>query len=706
MSDSQDSLHFLDYWRVISSRKEIVIAVSLLVVVAGVVATYAMPKVYMASAVIKVQEESNDVDVFSQQMMRYDPLFLRTQFEIIQSRPILEGVIKRTGLDRDLAEARGTTHRLPAEQLEDAYDMLSKSMKVQQYRDTNLIEIQIYFAEPKDKARVKAAEVANRIEEVFRLERSSKSRRTRDGAMKVLRASWEEQETRVIEAEAEVARIRREKKINTLGGGSSANSRASLAQLTLMHLEEMRLVASQEVAEQKSRSDLVQSLPPDELLAAAPYLMRDVITAELVASKRRAEIGLSRLLGTYGSKHPDVMTARTEIAEISAKIDDALAGLRTGVRANLEAAQAKYATLETELADRTAIQRERQTEDYTDFDKANERLARARKIRDALEMRYLQEQIENRIPKTTVELIEPARVPDEDDFVSPNFSLNVLLSIFVGLCAGVGLAYFVEYLDTSVKTIEDIESALGLPVLGVIPQKVRPMSEAGANPNHAEFYRVLRTNLMFSDKFGEGSKAVCFTSGSMGEGKSLTLFNLAHTTASLGDRVIVVDSDLHRPRQHKMFDVPNKRGLANVLIGEATLDEVINKDVFPNLDFLSSGSLDSGVHGLLDTQRVRALVKELKESYDMVFFDAPPIIGVSDAAVLAREVDGVMLLIQHRKYPKALSIRAKGMLTNMGANVLGVVLNNINISKDQSYYYYHQNYYQADYTTKQRSRKG
>ena len=147
-------------------------------------------------------------------------------------------------------------------------------------------------------------------------------------------------------------------------------------------------------------------------------------------------------------------------------------------------------------------------------------------------------------------------------------------------------------------------------------------------------------------------------------------------------------------------------GLANVLIGEATLDEVINKEVFPNLDFLPSGKLDSGVHGLLDTQRVRSLVKDLKGRYDMVFFDAPPIIGVSDASVLAREVDGVMLLIQHRKYPKALSMRAKGMLTNMGANVLGVVLNNINISKDQSYYYYHQNYYQSDYTTKPRSRKG
>jgi len=129
---------------------------------------------------------------------------------------------------------------------------------------------------------------------------------------------------------------------------------------------------------------------------------------------------------------------------------------------------------------------------------------------------------------------------------------------------------------------------------------------------------------------------------------------------------------------------------------------VIQEGVFHNLDFLPSGKLDSGVHGLLDTQRMRALVKELSIRYDRVFFDAPPIIGVSDASVLAREVDGVMLLIQHRKYPKAISDRAKGMLDNMGANLMGVVLNNINVSRDQSYYYYHQYYYQSDYTTKPR----
>jgi succinoglycan biosynthesis transport protein ExoP len=336
-------------------------------------------------------------------------------------------------------------------------------------------------------------------------------------------------------------------------------------------------------------------------------------------------------------------------------------------------------------------------EAYQKYAVAKEMLARSTRLRDALEMRYLQEQIKLRIPKSTVEVISSAQVPEADEYVSPNMPLNIVLSLLLGLAAGVGLAYFVEYLDTSVKTIEDIETTLGLPVLGVIPQKVRPLSEPNANAAHAEFYRVLRTNTLFSDRF-EGGKALCLTSGSMGEGKSLTLYNLAYVSAELGERTILVDSDLHRPRQHKMFGVENDLGLANVLIGERDLDEVVHKSVHPNLDFLPSGKLDSGVHGLLDTQRMRALVVTLKERYDRIYFDAPPVIGVSDAAVLAREVDGVLLLIQHRKYPKALSMRAKGMLDNMGANTMGVVLNNINVSKDQSYYYYHHYYYQSEYT--------
>jgi succinoglycan biosynthesis transport protein ExoP len=699
MSDTQESLHFLDYWRVISSRKEILISVSLLVVITGVIITYAMPKVYMASAVIRVQEESPDVSVFSPEMMRFDPLFLRTQFEIIQSRPIIEEVVRRRELDRKLSRAYGYEQLSPQDRLDRTVKIVSKLMNVQQYRDTNLIEIQMSLAEPKADATHEAAEAANMIAQVFREQTASRSRKATEAALDALYDAFQEQDQRLAKAEEEVERIRSEYKIDVVD--PQVGSGASLDKMTLTMLEELRIRASQAVAEAEARHTLVQSLADEKLIEAAQYLVNDQSIPVLVAEKRKAEVDLSQLGETYGPNHPDVVRVKRVIDSLDSKIEDALNGLKTGVLANFRAAQAKLAIIKTELMTRRDTEREAEAGSYREFSRAIDARDHVKKIRDALEMRYFQEQIELRIPKTLVELVSPAKAPNSGDYVSPNFLLNILLSIIVGLGAGVGLAYFVEYLDTSVKTIEDIERSMSVPVLGVIPQKVRPLNEEGANPAHAESYRILRTNIQFSQKFKDG-KTLCFTSGSMGEGKSLTMFNLAYVCSQLGDRVIMIDSDLHRPRQHRMFGVPNKVGLANVLIGEVEIDDVIHKDAFPNLDFMPSGKLDSGVHGLLDTQRMRALIAELGDRYDRVFFDAPPIIGVSDASVLAREVDGVMLLIQHRKYPKAISDRAKGMLDNMGANLMGVVLNNINVSRDQSYYYYHQYYYQSDYTTKPR----
>jgi len=263
----------------------------------------------------------------------------------------------------------------------------------------------------------------------------------------------------------------------------------------------------------------------------------------------------------------------------------------------------------------------------------------------------------------------------------------------LGLASGISLAYFVEYVDTSVKTVEDVERFMKQSVLGVIPQRVKAFVEKTAEGAHAEAYRMLRTSVEVSERFKNG-KTLCITSGSVGEGKSLTVFNLGYVCAQLGDRVLIVDSDMHRPRQHKILGASNRPGLANILIGECTLEEATLKTQVPNLQLLPSGRLTSGsIHGLLDTQRMKELVQEAREKYDLVIFDAPPIIGVSDTSLLVREVDGVLQVIQHRKYPRSVSSRAKDMIEMVGGNLLGVVLNNINVARDYSYYYHYHYYY-------------
>jgi len=262
---------------------------------------------------------------------------------------------------------------------------------------------------------------------------------------------------------------------------------------------------------------------------------------------------------------------------------------------------------------------------------------------------------------------------------------------------GVGLAFFIEYLDTSVKTIDDVERALQAPVLGVIPQNIGLIMNEGAESPHAEAYRVLRTNILFSRKDDKLNTVVVVSAGA-GEGKSTTAFNLATIFAQNGSRVLVVDSDLRRPTLHKMINVANTLGLTNYLLKQNTLDEVIQTTKVPTLHMMASGKLPSSSIGILSSAQMKQLIDELKGRYDFVFFDSPPIMGVSDASILASEVDMTLQVIQYRRYPQPMNIRAKQMIEKVGGNLLGIVLNNINMSQDESYYYYSGYYHDYYYS--------
>ncbi|MHB9010099.1 MAG: tyrosine-protein kinase domain-containing protein, partial [Limisphaerales bacterium] len=287
--------------------------------------------------------------------------------------------------------------------------------------------------------------------------------------------------------------------------------------------------------------------------------------------------------------------------------------------------------------------------------------------------------------------------------VRPNFTLNIALGVIVGLVMGVGLAFFIEYLDTSVKTIDDVERALQAPVIGVIPQNVGLLIDEGPDSPHAEAYRVLRTNVLFSRKNPEHN-TITVVSGGAGEGKSTTIFNLATVFAQNGARVLVVDSDLRRPSLHKLLNLSNSIGLTNYLLKQNSLEEVVQTTKMPSLDFLPSGKLPSSSMGLLNSARMTDFVKDVKRRYDFVFFDSPPIMGVSDASILASSVDLAVLVVQYRKYPQAINVRAKQMVEKVGGNLLGVVLNNINISQD-SYYYYYSGYYYDYYSRDEDSKE-
>ncbi len=673
----EEQLHFLDYWRVIRSRKEVILAVTLLVVLTGVAFTLMLPKTYMADARILVREDTMDVDVFERQFIPgYNPYFMRTQHEMIQSRQILYQVINNLNLQQVWGEAVNDDGAPLGR--EETYRALSGSVKVEQYRDTSLITIQVYRESPEE-----AAQIANEVASVYRDQRLSSKRREVKRAIEALEQELKKQQDKVDEAEQDVERIRSELGLSILQTGFRADK------LRLQQLEGDRIGARVEMIVRKARLDQLESLSGEELMSASAYMVQDQVLVNVRAQLIDSEVSLKIMLESYGPNHPEVKRLQAGVDELKKKLTAALSGLKKGLRADYEVAFSKFNALETELQAARQADIDIEREGYLPFQRAEREMLVQREILNALRARVAQQGIEMEVPRTSVELVDAAEAPSRP--VSPNLIVNLLLSFILGLGAGVSLAYFIEYLDTSVKTVDDVEHYLGLPVLGVVPQKVRPLTEEGPDSPHAEVYRVLKTNMQFASK-GVSGGAYALVSGGVGEGKSTTLFNLAYVCAQLGEKVLIVDSDLRRPVQHTFLKASNRFGLTNVLMRDVPIEETIKTTSIPNLHFLPSGKLPRSSFGLLDSQRMRELIKNLKARYDYVFFDSPPIMGVTDASILASEVDGVLLVVQYRKYPRQISLRAKRMLENVGGNVLGVVLNNINILRDDYYYYYHSYY--------------
>jgi polysaccharide biosynthesis transport protein len=272
--------------------------------------------------------------------------------------------------------------------------------------------------------------------------------------------------------------------------------------------------------------------------------------------------------------------------------------------------------------------------------------------------------------------------------------LNLMLGTLVGLVLGIGLAFFLEYLDTSVKKMEDIEALFGVPVLAIIPQNIKLLRDAAPDSPDAEAYRILRTNIELNRQANQAN-TFSLVSGGQGEGKSTTLANLAVVYAQGGHPTLIVDADIRRPIQHLLFEISNEVGLTNYLTTEMSLDRVIFPTAIENLSVLPSGTSTADAAGLLNSRRMLDAIAHLKQKYDIVLFDSPPILGVSDASVIVTEVERTIIVVQHRRFPRAMVSRVKEAVLGVGGKIFGVVLNNVDLKHDQNFYYYtsYYNYY-------------
>jgi capsular exopolysaccharide synthesis family protein len=552
-------------------------------------------------------------------------------------------------------------------------------MDLRPVRNTELIEIRVYSDKPAE-----AALIANSIAEAYSAHRHKYRDEMSKRGIRALEDRWKDQEAAVSLSQSNVDYFRESLNISDPNASAEGPSPLITAD-TLRHLESLRIEGKANFEQQKTLLAHLQSLDKQKLQDVLPISVPDAHLSSLREQLTAAQQNLILRKKEYGPEHSEVKKLYDQVDDLQTKIDSAVAGIMEGLEAKVLSYSNYLYNIEDEVTNATKVDLEkaRASRPYWDAKRKLDELVR---FRNVLAVKIASEKIDVDLPKSAmVEIVE--RAVENTRAVRPNKPLNIALGIIIGLVVGVGLAFFIEYLDTSVKTIDDVERTLQAPVLGVIPQNVGLVFEEGAESPHAEAYRVLRTNLLFSRK-DDKLNTVAVVSAGAGEGKTTTVFNLGCVFAQSGQRVLLVDSDLRRPTLHKLLQVTNNIGLTNYLLKQNSLEEVIQTTRVPRLDFLASGKLPSSSLGILSSAQMKNLIGDLKQRYDYVFLDSPPIMGVSDASILASEVDMTLQVIQYRRYPQPMNIRAKQLIEKVGGNLIGIVLNNINMSQDESYYYY------------------
>lgn len=288
-----------------------------------------------------------------------------------------------------------------------------------------------------------------------------------------------------------------------------------------------------------------------------------------------------------------------------------------------------------------------------------------------------------------VSVIQYAAVPQKPE--KPNKLLNLLMAIVAGLFGGVGLAFFFEYQDATVRDVEDIERLTSWPVLGKVPvidgQKKEMNVHLKPDDIVSESYKTIRTQVLLSDTKERPLKTIVLSSFGAQEGKTLTICNLAIALASAQKRVLLVDADMRRPRLHEILKKKETGGLCSLLSGKTVYEDIIHRSEIENLSFITDGHSCQNSTELLSADKMRDFIAYAKKNYDYILFDTPPVGIVSDATLLATMVDGMIIVLESGKTPKKVLLRQEKLLKSRGINVVGIIINRVVVSGSEGYYY-------------------
>ncbi|WP_418386584.1 polysaccharide biosynthesis tyrosine autokinase [Akkermansia sp.] len=665
----------------------------MLVLVISLVVTLLMPPSFRATSKFQIKRPrpvmgigtGEDVVASSNMTDNYIPM----QYSILTSSEVLKVVSKKL----NLAAEWGMTDELAATNL-------AGMIKVSPRRATDLVDVIVSGPDPK-----LVQNIAKAVPEAYKQDREMRENRLVETAIKSLQDVLREQEDIVNDKMMALKKLIAENdylpstmyrsgdnRVMT-GAMEDEDFRNSKAQLMKFEKDEQELAAY--VAE-------IQRLPDDKLM---DYVTNsDLLNAEILAAdslrktyqeymekdKERETLKSQNL----GPKHPKMVALQETANILKEKLNKELVGLRSSLKSKLEMVAASRMKWEKIVAQKEEDLRHHvmkmpvYEQTSREYDTALDQLK-------TLDARYKDEIARLRVPRESIEMYDNPLLPSAP--YKPDVTLNLAVGAVAGLLLGMGLALLLEFMDTSVKTMEDVERALQVPVLGIIPKNVPILHSAGSLGPDAEAYRILRTNIEFNKK-GLEEISLTFVSGSAGEGKTTTLCNLAYICAQGGYATLMIDGDLRRSKLHRYYELDNEVGLTSYLLEDYPLEDVIFQTPVENLYVMPAGPIPFDPSGALNSRKFSELLQEVKQRFDIVLVDSPPILGVSDSAVIVSEVDMTLMVVQPRKLPLKALLRQKQVIESVGGNLAGVVMNNVDITSDHQYQYYttYYSYYSAE----------
>lgn len=665
--DGDDEIDLLAYWRLLVKRRWLVLGILVGVVALTLVHTLLTPPVYRATAVLQVDNEAPQVMREGDLMPRggWDPDFNQTQYELLKSRSLAERVAEDLGLPgsnifdrlkppswlrrvqnllspaaRARAEASPVEPReaaddaeppSAAEELAMATALVQGGLVVDPVRNSHLVRVSYDSLSPDFSARVANALadgfIASSLDRQFGA--SSYAKSYLEDQLAQLKARLEESEREL------VAFAQREDLVPSADGKSLVGQNLADLNAALATAQAQRIRAEARWNEAKGVTGT--ALPAD--------MLSNSILRTLQQQQAQLQGQYQQKLQVFKPDYPEMLALKSQIDELGKQMVAELTSIRASVKAEYDAAATQERMLMAQLDElrRQTLEVDSRSIQYNILKRD---VDTNRQLYEGLLQRYKEVGVAGGVKASNISIIDRAVVPGGP--FKPNLPRNLALGLLLGLMLGVMAALLLEYLDDTIKTPNDVEHHLQLPVLGIVPKLVKQTPrEALRDPRSAfsESYRSVRTALQFSTQRGMPN-VLLITSPGPGEGKSTTALVLAENITQLGKRVLLIEGDLRNPSLHRTLGMMTDAGLSSLLAGAATMSQSVQKTENPRLDVILAGPIPPSPSELLAGSKLVSLLMAGSQKYDQIIIDGPPVLGIADAPILANLSTGTLVVVQ------------------------------------------------------------